>query len=76
MKNIPIVVDIHNNVLGDTVAAESMDEAKELALDMAKYKLNRELNDEEISNFHNMLEIVNEDDADNIWCISIGMIEL
>jgi len=76
MKNIPIVVDIHNNVIKDYISAESMDEAKELALDMAKYKLNRELNDEEISNFHNMLEIVNEDDADNIWCISIGMIEL
>ena len=69
--DIYIVADIHNNSLAMTHAAKTVEEALELAKNMAQTKLGRELTEEEESSLVDSYEIFDEDDPDNIWCITV-----
>lgn len=70
-----IVAEIHNNSLGTVKSVSSFDEALDIARGKAEAKLNRALNDEEVDSLQDFYEIYNEEDGDNIWCISIGKVE-
>lgn len=74
--DIYIVADIHNNSLGITHGTETLEEALELAKGMAETKLGRELTEEEESSLFDAYEIFDEDDPDNIWCITVGMVRI
>lgn len=74
--DIYIVADIHNNSLVMTHAAKTVEEALELSKNMAQTKLGRELTEEEESSLADSYEIFAEDDPDNIWCITVGMVRI
>ena len=69
------VVSIHNNSLEKILNASSLDDAKDIVWGLAEEKLNRSLTDEELDSLHDYYEVSNEEDSDNIWCISIGIEE-
>jgi len=70
-----IAVKIHNNSLGTVKHAENEDAAKDIVRDWAEKQFERGLTDEEIESLDNELEIYNEDDPDNLWCFSVGIVE-
>ena len=70
-----IVAKIHNNSLGRTVEVSSEAEGKDILRGWAEEQFQRPLEDEEIDDIENNLEIYNEDDSDNIFCFSIGIVE-
>ena len=70
-----IVAHIHNNSLGKVVEAPSESEGKDILRGWAEGQFERPLTDEENDSLENNLEVYNEEDADNIFCFSIGIIE-
>ena len=70
-----IVVDIHNARLGSVFGVESVEKGQAIVKKLAEDKLQRELNDEENESLENDLEVYNDDDADNVWSYSIGLVE-
>ena len=70
-----IVARIHNNSLGSVTEVSSEEEGQSLIRGMAEEQFERGLTDEEIDDLENNLEIYNEDDSDNIFCFSLGIIE-
>lgn len=69
-----IVAKIHNNSLNRVIEAMEENDAKGIVRQMAEKQLGRPLNQGEVDDLENRLEITNEEDADNIWCFSIGII--
>jgi len=70
-----IVVDIHNAHLGIVFEVDSLAEGKSAIKELAEHKLQRELNDEENESLENYLEVYNEEDIDNVWSFSIGLVQ-
>ena len=70
-----IVVDIHNAHLGMAFEVDSLEEGKSAIKELAEHKLSRELNNEENESLENEFEVYNDDDADNVWSYSIGLVE-
>lgn len=70
-----IVARIHNNSLGRVIEVSSTDEGKDIIRGMAEELFDRPLTDEEIDSLEDNLEIYNEDDMDNIFCFSVGIID-
>jgi hypothetical protein len=70
-----IAAKIHNNKLGACLEVSSEEEGIKIVKEWAESMLGRSLNEEEDFALNNDLEIFNEDDLDNIWCYSIGMVE-
>lgn len=70
-----IATRIHNNSLGRTVSVKSEKEGQDLLKEWAEEQFGRPLNEEEREALLNENEIVNEDDADNIFCFSLGFVE-
>ena len=70
-----IVAKIHNNSLGKVVQAKDEADAKDIAKGWAEEQFQRPLTDEEVDDLENTFEVYNEDDADNLHCISIGIVE-
>ncbi len=70
-----IVATIHNNKLGSCKPALSWDDAVFVVREMSEKMLCRPLEECEIEDLNNNGEIYDESDSDNIWCISIGMVE-
>jgi len=54
---------------------ESVEKGQAIVKKLAEDKLQRELNDEENESLENDLEVYNDDDADNVWSYSIGLVE-
>jgi len=54
---------------------DSLDDAKSRLRGMAEEKLARPLEPEEIDSLENVMEIYDESDANNVWCLSIGIID-
>lgn len=70
-----IAVRIHNNSLGRVIECENEEEAKNIVKSWAIDQFHRPLTNEEMNSLENELEIYNEDDADNIFCFSVGITE-
>lgn len=70
-----IAARIHNNSLGKVVEVFSESEGKDILRGWAEDQFQRPLTDEEIDDLEDNLEICNEDDPDNIFCFSIGLVE-
>jgi hypothetical protein len=69
------VCRIHNNSLGATLEVKSWEEGKDLLRGMAEDQFQRPLTDEEIDMLENEQEIFNDEDSDNIYTFSYGIIE-
>ena len=67
------VAKIHNNSLGACIPVNSYDEGIDLIKGMAVEQLNRELTDEEIDDVINSYELYNDEDSDNIYTWSVGI---
>ena len=70
-----IIAKNHNNSLGKVERVENETEGKDKIRGWAEDQFQRPLTDEEIDSLENNLEIYNEDDADNLYCFSIGIVE-
>ena len=70
-----IVVDIHNAHLGIVFEVDSVEEGKSAIKELAENKLQRSLTDQENESLENEFEVYNDDDADNVWSYSIGLVE-
>lgn len=70
-----IVADIHNARLGSVLEVDSWEEGKSTIRKLAENKLQRILNDQENESLENELEVYNEEDMDNVWSFSIGLVE-
>ncbi len=70
-----IVADIHNARLGSVFGVESVEKGQAIVKKLAEDKLQRELNDEENESLENYLEVYNEEDIDNVWSFSIGLVQ-
>ena len=69
-----IVARIHNNSLGRVIEVSSEDEGKDLLKELINDQFGRGPTDEEVDQIEDYLEVYNEEDADNIFCFSIGVI--
>lgn len=70
-----IACKIHNNSLGKTIAVDSETMGKALIQTWAEEQFGRPLTDEEINNLDDTLEIYNDEDSDNIYTFSLGIVE-
>lgn len=70
-----IVADIHNARLGNVFGVESLEEGQSIIKKLAENKLQRSLTDQENESLENEYEVYNDDDADNVWSYSIGLVE-
>lgn len=70
-----IVADIHNARLGRVFGVDSVEEGKSAIKELAENKLQRSLTDQENESLENEFEVYNDDDADNVWSYSIGLVE-
>lgn len=71
-----IAVRIHNNSLGRCVECPDGEaEAKDIIRGWAEEQFGRPLTEEEIKGLEDSMDIYNEEDADNIYCFSIGITE-
>ncbi len=70
-----IAVKIHNNSLGRVVEVEGEDRAKEIIREWAREQFGRGLTGNEIYELDNNLELFNDDDPDNIYSFSVGIVE-
>ena len=70
-----IAVRIHNNSLGKVVKVKDENDGKDIIRGWAEEQFERPLTDEEIDGLENEPEIYNEDDADNLFCFSVGIVE-
>ena len=75
MKTQYIACKIHNNSLGKVVSVSSEDEGKDVLRGMAEEQFRRPLTDGEIDDLNDRLEIYNDDDSDNIYTFSLGIVE-
>ena len=70
-----IVADIHNARLGSVWEVDSWEEGMSTIRKLAENKLQRILNDQENESLENEFEVYNEEDMDNVWSFSIGLVE-
>ena len=75
MVIILFVANIHNNSLGSCTPVEDWDDGIALVREIAEEKMGRELNAEEMDALANEGQITNEDDIDNVWCVSLGTLD-
>ncbi len=69
-----IAAIIHNNSLGQVLAVESEEQGKDVLRVWAKEQFNRPLTQDEEESLENELEIYNDEDADNAYSFSIGIV--
>lgn len=70
-----IVAIIHNNSLGKVVSVCDENHGKDIARGLAEDQFLRGLTDEEIDDLNDKLEIYNDEDSDNIYSFSVGIVE-
>jgi len=69
------VARIHNNSLGSCTPVDNWEAGVQLVKTLSEEQLERELDQDETDALENEGHVFSEDDADNIWCISIGMLD-
>ena len=74
MSNI-IVAKIHNNTLGKCISVDSIETGKDLIKSWVGEQFSRPLNEDELEGLENELEVYNDEDTDNIFTFSIGILE-
>lgn len=67
------ICKIHNNSLGSTISVESCDEGVEKLLKWIESD-GHELTDDQIEILNNDLELIIDDDPENIFTYSIGIL--
>lgn len=70
-----IVAYIHNARLGNVFGVDSLEKGQSIIKKLAENKLERVLNGQENESLENELEVYNDDDADNVWSYSVGLVE-
>ncbi len=70
-----VICKIHNSSLGSVQMSYDENEAKDIVRGMAEEQFGRALTDEEIDDLNDKLEILNDEDPDNIYCFSIGILD-
>lgn len=70
-----VVCCIHNSSLGRTFQVENEEAGIAAIKEIAENQFERQLNEEEIEDLKNNLEIYNDEDADNVYCWAIGIVE-
>lgn len=70
-----IVCKIHNGSLGSILGFDSKEETQDVLRGMAEEQFERDLTPEEIDDLNDKLEIINDEDCDNIYTFSIGILE-
>lgn len=70
-----IVVKIHNQSLGKVVEVSSLEEGMGIIRDWFFEQFNRSINDEETDSLINTYEVYNDEDFDNHYTFSIGIID-
>ena len=70
-----IVARIHNNSLGRVIEVSSEAEGKDIIRSMAEEQFDRPLTEHEIEDLENNMEIYNEEDFNNLFCFSLGILE-
>lgn len=70
-----IVVGIHNDRVGTAFEVDGLAGGRLAIKKLAENKLQRILNDQENESLENELEVYNEEDMDNVWSFSIGLVE-
>lgn len=70
-----IVAKIHNNSLGKCLSVSSENDGIETIKEWFKDQFSREMTPEEKEILENTLEITIDDDSDNIFTFSIGIVE-
>jgi hypothetical protein len=74
MSNI-IVAKIHNQSLGKCVFVDTVEDGKNVIRDWFFEQFDRVINADEIDTLENQLEVYNDEDSDNNFTFSIGIIE-
>lgn len=57
----------------ESIIIALVEEGLKILIEWVEEKLERPLTEEELEDVKNDLEYYNEDDFDNIWCISLGI---
>ena len=70
-----IVAIIHNNSLGKVISVSSIDDGKDVIKTVSEMLFGRALNAEELNMLEEYNEVYKEDDPDNLYCISLGVVE-
>jgi hypothetical protein len=70
-----IVASVHNNRLGPCINVDSFDDGKEQVKQLSKEKLVRDLTLEEIEEIDNNGEFYCDEDSNNVWSYSVGIVE-
>jgi len=70
-----IVAIIHNNSLGRVISVSSIEEGKDVIKATAEELFNRPLTEHEYEMLESVQEVYNEDDSDNLYSISLGVVE-
>jgi len=70
-----IVAQIHNNSLGSVISVESEEEGKQQVKLLAEDQLKRHLTNEELDEIEQTNQYINEEDSDNVWSVSVGIVE-
>lgn len=70
-----IVCIIHNNSLGKVLAVSSERNGKDILRGWVEKQFGRPLTDGETDDLNNKLEIYNDEDPDNIFTFSLGIVE-
>lgn len=73
--NSIIVASIHNHSLGSVVSVPTLEEGYELVKKLSAEKLGRELTEEEKDDVDVNSEFYHDQDADNVWCYSVGIVD-
>lgn len=74
MKNM-IACRIHNNSLGRCLAVSDEEAGKATLKEWAEEQFGRPLTNDEKESLENSLEIYNDEDPDNIYTFSLGIVE-
>jgi hypothetical protein len=74
MSNI-IVAKIHNNTLGKCISVETLEDGKELIKSWAGEQFQRPLTQDELDSLEEVLEVYNDEDSDNHYTFTIGILE-
>ena len=70
-----IVAKIHNNSLGKVVRVDDEEAAKKTVIKWAEEQLQRPLFFSEMQDIEDELECFNDEDPENVYCFSIGVVE-
>jgi len=70
-----IVAKIHNQSLGKVIEVSSIEEGKNVIRDWFFEQFNRVMNAEEIDALEDMMEVYNDEDHDNHYTFSIGIVD-